>query len=73
MAIKNNIPPPLNLKKTLPCFSQTFLAVRAYINQGNKMRLVSLFFTPISHFLPFPPSSLFPFSPIIPSKFFPGY
>ena len=58
-------------------FSADFFAViRAYIKQRNKIRTVSPFLLlfpfllSVSFFPPFSSISIFPFSPVIPSKFF---
>ena len=66
-------PPPLNFFEILPCFLRNCLAAYIHIKQGNKIRIVSLFFTPISRFhfkLIFKPFFHFFLFLIPPSKFF---
>ena len=60
---------PLEIFWIFPFLCGLFFAViRALIKQGNKIRIVSIFITPI-----FPFSFFFSFSPVTPSKFFPVF
>ena len=66
MTIQKNPPPPLIF---VEIFLYFLAVLRAYITQGKKIRIISLFFTPISFFhLPssFPP--FFPCPPLHPQN-----
>ena len=67
-------PPPTSLKyfEILPCLLHTFLAViRAFIKQGNKIKIFSLFFTPVPLLSSLFPNVFFffPFPPFFPLNF----
>ena len=67
---------PLEFFKIIPCFLWRLFwrSIRAYIEQGNKIRKVPFFFDPISFFsflFPLPFFYFFFLPPTLPSKFLP--
>ena len=68
LRLHRKIPPPFEIVLILPFFAYFFAVIRAYIKQGNKIRIVSLFFNSHYPYFFLLLSSLFPlfsFSPLL--------